>query len=750
MLDFLQKYQKIFFAVVTFAIVASFALFGVLDLYDRNAPKQQDREIGKLVDNSSMMMLDVRRLSRFIATDSEDLMYRTDVPVNLCNNGVIRRDLLHTGIADLLVAEYFDPLKEDLSQKLDRAKNYRSYQNPESPLVSARVVWERFIPAIPQGIDALKEQKEVSSSTFSELSKLFMQQSACPPELTRRFLSFYESQGTVSKPDPFLRHADLALFGFHSVSDWFGPNFVDMAAEFILNGAKIASQKGYEVTLAEAKADLQRNFQESLKKLPEKHRGSLSYFSHLRMLGFDEKEAENCWRNVLLFRRYFENASQAMIVDQLPYRDFASFSRESSSIQKYEWINGLDLKTGQDLIQFQVYLQAIGGKLNSIDLPRSPLSLEAIASKTPELVQTKYKAKLISTSCKHVGLRARAKEILDWQLESANWELLRSSFAFLKKARTNEERLVLLEALSKENRLQVDLFVRNKWVQANPFAVQEQLSQAKGEEREISISDSWVSMPEITKPKKFVQLFEGSSHSFEYQEGDAFYRFEEIEKVQEPQVLTFKEAKDLGVLEKLSHRFLEAEYKKIREEFPSQFQVKEGEWKAFFSVKEEVAYHVFADLFKTISKSKETLAYYASHRLEIPTKRALASLQKDPHDATWISLEKSEEPLLQQFKLIQSECLVPKMAEDEWMREKLLVMKPGEFSPISVPENGKISFFYFEKTNPANEPILEQITLGRELLGADAKRFVADKLLKKIKQKNAIVIPAKGEKDESI
>lgn len=748
MLTFLQKYQKLFFALVTFVIVSSFALFGVLDLFDRNPPMHEDREIGKLINGSSMMMGDVRRLSRFIATDAEDLMYRTDAPVNLCNNGVIRRDLLHTGIADLLVSAYFDPLKNDLSKKLERAKTYRSYQSAASPLVNARAVWERFIPPIVQGIDVLKGQREVSIATFSELSKLYMQQLACPPELTRRFLSFYESQGETK--DPFLSHADLALFGFHSASDWFGSNFVDLAAEFILNGAKAALGQGYEVTFEEAKADLQRNFQASVKKIPEKHRGSLSFASHLRMLGFDEKEAVNTWRSVLLFRRYFESASQAMIVDQLPYRDFASFSRESSSIQKFEWLPEMQLKTGQDLIEFQVYLHALGGKLNSTELPHAILSLETIASKTPELVQTTYIANVVSTSVKEVGLMARAKEVLDWQLESANWETLRSSFSFLKKAHTNEERLIQLEALSKENRLQVDLFVRNKWVESNPFAIQEQLALKKGEEREISTSSSCVSMPEIKKPIELSQLFGKNSKAFDYQEGDLFYRFDQIEKIDQPHVLTFKEAKTKGILEPLSNRFLEAEYKKIRESFPSQFQAKEGEWKAFFSVKEEVAKHVFADLFNAIGKSKEGLAYYASHRLEIPTKRALSALQKDPQDTTWISLDENEEPLIRQFKLIKSECVVPKMAEDEWMREKLFVMKPGVFSPVSVPENGKISFFYFEKTNPANAPILEQLMLGKEILGADAKRFVAEKLLKKTKEKNAIVIPAKGGNDESL
>ena len=725
MLYFLQKYQKLFFGAVTFALVASFALFGIIDLYDKGgAPAHEDRVVGKLYDGSSILSSELNRLTRFIATDPEDLMFRVEAPVNLCNNGVLRRDFLFTGIADLLVNHNFDFLKDELSERLKRAKQYHPYVSREVPMVSALAVWEKFTPAIPVGLDTLKKQKEVSLETFSTLSKLFMQQSACPPELTRRFLSFYESQ--AESKDPYLRSTDLALFGFHSATDWFGSRFIEKVAEFILNGAKAASKKGYEVTLDEAKADLMRTFAFSKEKIPEKLRGSLTFSSHLQMLGFSEIEAAKTWRNVLLFRRYFESTSQGVILDQLPFKDFAGFSRESSVIQKYEWAPEMHLKTAQDLIEFQFYLKGIGGKVTGNELPTKTPSIEVVQKKTPELVQEIFKANLSKVTLKEVGLQAKAKEILDFQLEETNWEMLCSKFPFLKKRSTSDERFAFLENLSPENRSTVDQFVRLSWAKSNPFAVEALLKQKKGEEVEISISEAWSSLPDVTQSKKLYESFERNESSFDFQDGNTFFRFEQIEKVAPLHILTFKEARSLGVLEKLSSKFLETEYKRIRESYPSLFQAKEGEWKAFFAVKEKVASIVF-------EKTTESLKYHAKHRLENATKKARDALEKDPSDSSFLVSDEWDS-ILNQFKLIKSEQKVPKMAEDEWMRNTIYKMKPGHFSPVAVPDSGNISFFYFEKTVPANEPILEQITLGKEILGADAKRFVAQKLLQKIEK----------------
>ena len=791
MLGFFQKYQRFFFIFVTVIIVASFTFFGVFDTFVNTGKTIVDRQIGETFDGSPMMLLEVQRLSRFIATDAEDMMSHLHSSPNLCNDGVIRNDLLRTGVSDLLVDSYFDVLQGDFTQRLERAKRYRGYENAEAPFLNAKFVWDRFMPSISKELEALKAEEEASILTFSHLSNLYLQQASCPPEFLKRVLMYYASQTPSAKPDPYLPYADLSLFGFHSLADWFGANFVDLSAQFILNVARFAEQKGHRVSLEEAKGDLLRNFQAAVKKQPAHQ---VTFSSHLRSLGFDERGASEVWRSVLLFRRYFQGVAQATFVDQMPYRDFAAFARDISVVQKYEWPPHLHLKTGQDLIEFQIYLHAIGGRLNDLSLPSQCLALETIARQTPELVQTTYRMKVAQVSLEEVGLRASLKQILDWQMEDQNWSSLalvpdhknfqrnlRPDFStqqsaesdgnlhqvvelerkageektgqilenfcgrVLEKAETREERFRCLEALPADKRKKIDLHARLEWAKKNTEAIDEQLLSTASVEKTVSVSQNWISLPGIGKSHELGALIELAANGDpemkrlleRYSEKDkTFYRFEAIETVAPMHVLTFEEARDLGVATLVADRFLEAEYKKIRSQFPTQFQVKEGEWKLFSSVKEEVARHVFGDLIRKMGGEKEPLAYYASHRLEVPAKEVLMALQKNPE-----GLASCENSIVNQFKCLKNECLVQRTTKDEWMREQVFIMMPNEWSPVYVPADGNVTFFYFERRQENQEPILEQISFGKEVIAADTQRYVTTTLLAKAKQKRSIVIP---------
>lgn len=740
MLGFFQKYQRFFFIFVTVIVVASFAFFGVSDTFSRGENVVEDVQIGKTCDGSPMMLLEVQRLSRFIAVDRED-----GAMPNLCNDGVIRKDLLRTGVADLLAADYFDGLKDDLKQRMTRAEQYRGYEHPEAPFISSRAVWDRFMPSISKELDAMKGEKEVSSSTFSHLSHLYQQQAACPPEFLKRVLMYYAAQASWVKPDPYLQHADFSLFGFHSISDWFGSNFVDLCAQFILNGARYAEKKGYQVSLEEAKGDLIRNFQASMQMYKNRYDPSLTLGGHLRSLGMHERDAVEAWRTVLLFRRYFHAIGGSAFVDSLPYREFAAFAKETSVVQKYEWPSSLHLKTAQDLIDFQVYLQAIGGRLNEIALPHSFLDKEIIAKQTPEFVQTTYRMKVARVSLEEVGLRATRKQILDWQTKDEHWKILAVAFPFLEKAEGRDARFHCLENLSLEQRKKVDLRARLEWARENFEAVDESLRACPSQEKIVSIANNWISLPDIAHPSELAVLLDLASQGDEEikcllekysEQGNVFYRLEAIEKMTEAHVLTFQEAKELGVATLVADRFLEEEYKKIRSRYPSQFQVKEGEWKLFSSVKEDVARLIFKDLIQKLGGEKESLAYYASHRLEIPAKEALAVFQKNGGVS-----QECEDPIQNQFKFVKNECLVQRTTKDEWMKEQVFIMTPNEWSQVYVPADGNITFFYFERKQENQEPILEQISFGKEVIAADAQKYVATTLLAKAKQKKSIVIP---------
>jgi hypothetical protein len=735
MLAFFHRYQRFFFIFVTVMVVSSFAFFGVFDALSSDQKIAPDRKITEAVDGSAVMLSSLQGLSRMIASDCLDVGDRQ----NLCNDGVVRNDILKTGICDLLVGEYFDSLKDDFQYRLDRAKRFKGYENPQAAFISARAVWDRFMPAISHELDALQAQDQVSIATFSHLLTLYEKQMLCPPEFVKKVLMYYSSQASWMQPDPYLSHYDLSLFGFHSIADWFGSNFIDLSAQFILNGAKVAQSKGYQVSLEEAKSDLEKNFLHAAQNL--KQSPKITWDQYLRSRGFDVNEAAESWRLVLLFRRYFQGVGNSSFTDQLVYRDFASFARESSVIDQYEWPEELRLKTGDDLVAFQAYIQAIGGSFKTLSLPANISPLKTIEEKTPNLVQASYKCKIAQVSLEEIGLRASMKQLLEWQLDLSHWELLTTHFSFLHPAETKEERFACLDSLSTEKKIQLDLFSRLEWAKENRSAIDAQLREASAVETEISLSSHWISLPTIQDPQELCRLIdlasmgdEDAKHLLEkYSDtGRIFYRFESIEKIQDFHVLTFKEAKALGIAKILADAFLEKAYQKMG--------TKGSEKKPLSSMKEEVALFALADLIHAIGKEGESLAYYAQHRLEKVARQAKEALQKQGEDSKWLAM-KDEDPLTSQFKLEKSKRLIHKTTKDEWMKEQLLMMSPNQWSNIYVPSDGDITFFYFEKKEGCSEPILEQILMGREVISSDAKRYVAQRLLTKFKKSKSIVIP---------
>lgn len=517
MLDFFRKYQRHFFLVITVVVIFSFTFFGA---YSTFVPTEgrKDTVVGRTIHGSQMMLSEVQQLSRFIATDREDAMQGRGMPPNLCNDGVIRYDFLKDRLGELLVSEYFDVLKGDLASRLDKAKRFKPYAHPDAPALSAKAVWEHLAPEINAEITALQAETEVTPAIFNHLAKLLQWQSRLHPEMLRRILVYQHQQYPWLTIDQKLSYEDLSLFGFHSATDWFGRDFVDIVAQFILNAAAAAEEKGYRVSLEEAKGELIHHFQESMEKLAEaKANPELNFHNHLRVLGFDERSASEVWRKVLLFRRYFQDVGETAFVDKLPYRDFAEYTKETVTVQKYQWAT--QIQTAQDLAELQTYIKAVAPKADP--LPSSFLSVAEVEKKHPELVQSTYRAQVAEVAKKQVALKATIKQVWQWQTDDANWSKLRKEFS-LAQAETREERFKVLEKLDGKTRAAVDAFARESLVDENPGWIEEALAATPKKEKTWSVSGN----DDPTLKSK-----------------DTFYSVENIEKIEEKHILPFAKAR---------------------------------------------------------------------------------------------------------------------------------------------------------------------------------------------------------------
>jgi hypothetical protein len=752
MLEFFRKYQRYFFIAITVVVIASFSLFGTYSTFSKNE-KREDTVVAHAVDGSPMMLSEVRALSRFIGTDREDRPGHGLLP-NLCNDGVIRHDLLTPGVADLLAAAYFEAMKPGLDARLDRAKRYRHYAHPRVKNLSAEAVWNQFLPEMGHALESLKEEKEAGVHTFSHLARLYRQQQYLTPETLKKIL-YYQHQQLGLQIDPALLHADLSLFGYQSLSDWFGSEFLTLSAEFILNGAALAEKKGFEVTLEEAKGDLLVNFQSSLQRIhpPGKAQPEISFSEHLRSLGFEEKGAAEVWRKVLLMRKYFQGVAQTTFIDRLSFKDYASYARETATLRLYRWPEPLRLKNMEDLIQFQFYIAAVALPLSDpLGLPDQIKAKEVVEEDYPELVQATYKAKVKDASLSQVALRTQVLEVWEWELEEKNWDALKGVFPFLPVGSSREERFESLEKLSAEKRSQVDSYARLRILEQHPEWSDAALDAMATVERTVSISKA-SSSPRVEKPWRLYGLLQQAASGdgaakealLRYSDdGKTVHRFEEVEELLSPHILTFADAKSQGLLSEMADRSLTAAYSKMRGKHPARFQSENGSWKPFSEVKSEVAKLYFADVFRAIEGQEMrewTDELRAEMRLYSATRTAYQELQSDPAQGSNLATRTATRTMDDQFKLEESEISVQRTRQEEWMKEKAFLMMPNVWSPIRVPPGGELSFFYLIDKKPCETPILEQITFGKQSIAADAQRYMAEKLLETISKSHSILLP---------
>ncbi len=516
-------------------------------------------------------------------------------------------------------------------------------------------------------------------------------------------------------------------------------NFPFIAAQFILNVAAVAEQKGHHVSFEEAKGDLLWFFQKSLQKLQKKE-GSplfLSMSQHLKSLGFQEKAAAAAWRKVLLFRRYFQGISSASFIDRLPFKDFFSYARESIAAQMYQWPSEMRFHTFEDLIAFETYLSAIAPpRDNPLDFPSTYYSLAQIEAEYPELIQASYTAQVKEVSLVTASLRIPLKKLWDWQGDEAHWELLRKNFSFLPLGDLQDKKLQAIHRLKPEERFAVDFFSRMQILSDHPEYIEASLNEAFSETKTLEISPQSTSLKFIQKPWKLSKyLRQGAEGEKQAQQalqnysddGKTLYRIEKVSLLESPRILSFAEAKAKKILDPIVERRLWSSYRKT---------IPGKQKKPFAEMKIELAKAMFSGVLRAIEEIPCSICNndsYAHYRLLRASQIALKHLQAS-------KTLSNEEGVQAQFKLINKEMTIQRTTQEEWMKNQAFAMMPNEWSPIHVPNNGDIAFFYVENKKARTAPILDPISFSKQIIAADAQMYLAEKLLKTIIQNNSIVI----------
>ncbi len=734
----------------------SFSFFGTYNSIVSNPVR--DQVVFTAVDGENIRRSDLDEMVMFISTDNHDKqLFGGAWGPNFLNDGVIRKNLLETGLANVLAASYLADLKPDLESRLQKEKAYVPYAHPQAKFISQEFVWSIYAPELSENFKALRNLPNSHSETaFETRSKLFLNEMAFPSYYQHSVLNSQEKQFKSLPHDERLDHSDLSLFGYHTIEDWFGPRFIRLSAQFLINAAKIAEQKGYKVTKEEALADLLRNSQISYgQNINNPKIGVVNsneyYNEQLRILGMDQNQAIKIWSQVLLFRKMFHDVGNAVFVDPLIYQNFSEFANESIEGDFYNLPKELQFADYSTLQKFESYLDAVTKRsleeAKSLKLPEKFLTAQEVSRRNPELVQKRYFVKLKEANKNQLGSKVSLKET--WNFEANNWDLLKEKFPELgiKKADTREERLAVLDSLDNQTRSRIDFFARKEIVETHPEWLVQALDKSRERTLPIGISKAGnnVIFEGLQNGEDLIKELDKTDISSTVRfsaNGQNYYLITVLDKPANEKILTFKEANQAGILDALVDKKLNAHYQKHKEE---------KNWKSFEDSKISVADDYYGDLLKAIATAsdeneKATGNLLAPFRFFSYMKESENLLKKDPASAEKI-IAKTEET--EENKLASSKPL-----NDQWKLQKnsrklsrgqdlnlseLFNLKPNSWTDVLKAPNGDISFFNMKDLSQMDAAaIYEKVKITQNLLSDEAQKHFMKKVVGEIKNDHAI------------
>lgn len=789
MLDFFRRNQRFFFLMITIVIVISFSFFGTYNSLSESPFREQIAF--KTVNGSVITRHELDEMATFIGTDATDkLMFGGMWGPNFFNDGVITKNFLETGLGVMLAATYSQDIAPDLAARLEKEKRYALYAHPQAGFIGTEAAWNYFAPGMVNQYHALRAAEHAENpDALQARVNLFLMEKKFPQGLLRQVLRYQEKQYNWVSPDRELDRTDLSLFGYHTLEDWFGPRFVRLAAEFIINAATIAEQKGYQVTKADALADLIRNSELSYQQnAGSPHLGvasSKEYFNEqLRRLNTDQNGAAALWRQVMLFRLLFQDMGNSVFVDPYTFQQINGYAMESVEGEIYRLPPELRLKDFRSLQKFETYLDAIANRSEAekskLALPTNFLTTVQVAQKNPELVQKHYTLEITQVNKKNLEGNVGIKDSWTWEVSDKGWEQLKKQFPELavKQATKREERFTALDSLDDKTRGRVDAFARIAVVDEHPEWLAKALNEAPVMNVTVGLSEKGSNplFVGLENSKSLMQLLdeaplvgenlaevkssakEAAAKLANYSANNAiYYNIQVVSRESQPEILTFAEADRDGILDNLLDKQLEAAYLKIRESDPASFK-KGDSWKSLDEVKDTVATRHFSKILDAIQSSytaanpeatSKMIPDFAATLRFYPYVNALkVKLQNNPSEIAVLTKEantsKTEAKaasLADQWKLERSSYQTSRSKGDPVLDHLYVFnLTVGDWTKVNTPANGDLNFFHVaKKGNAAAEvAVAESVSQVRRLLGDDAQQKLMYHLLQEIKAKGAI------------
>ena len=771
MLQLLRKYQRFLFLLVTAVVVVTFSFFGVDSGPTGSMVNPREEVYLSTAEGRSITRGEMEDMVLFLSTDAKDSLNSERVwGYNFLNDGVVRKDFLESGLALAIVENHREDISKELDERLAREKRYRPYRHPRAEFVNAEMAWNYFAPEIKEQLNVLRKQKEASSDeAFQARVKLYLAERDFPAAALRQALFFQQQQYEWLQNDPALNQADLSIFGYHTLQDWFGNSFLHLLSQVLINGAEKAKDMGYHVSDEEVQADLLRNALLAYRDRqgnPNVRVNSPGEFYHeqLRLMHMDEARALDVWRQVMLFRRLFNDVGNAALVDPLMYQQFNAYAKEGVAVQLYELPPHLRFRRFADLQRFETYVNAVAKKADGLSFPKEFRAADELRKSFPELVQKRYLLEVKHVDQAELQTKVGVRETWDWEVSDEGWALLKQEFRELgaADATTVDERFAALEVLDGQTRTRVDSFARKQIVEAKPQWIEDALDEAEPETKtlKLRLAGGQLLLKGMTDREKLMALLDEQDELEQYsQDQRHYYTIQVLDRSDELEVLSFAQAAFDGVLDELIDRDLQKHYEKVRDANPLVYKTTEGEWKALGDVKMEVAkdffqatvkavnedYHNWRKLQPATQREKEGQQMStdedraAVRRFISPMRQWFADLKGEKvAEDTLIAMSSAEaeqgelppaDRLEEQWKLVKRDHTVYRHGEQTLDTDTVFALEPGHWSNVYTTSLGNVLFYRLGEQVEQEASVAQQMDQGRELLSREARLYLMQNLL---------------------
>lgn len=618
MFTFFRRYQRFFFLLITIVIVLSFSFFGTYSTLQ--SPTVDTTVIAYDVRGREIRASTLQSYVAYLGVEADDLSFGNTTGCNPLNPGIISREIIANGLYKALQPQLITT-GQLLQEKLERELKYK-------PIIQAQHIWGYFAPQITENLQAFQQPASTSNQLIDRKMNLFASERQFPPIASYQALQYFFGQA-AAKIDP----SQLSLFGYTSIEDWFGKSFIESAALFIYNAARIAESNGLEVSQDEATIYMVEQAKGFLETNP--YAKALGYSSvgevvagTLKRLGIDQVQLLTILRDTLLFKKLFLQVETGAISTRKPFEQLLRASGQYVDVELFTLPSMLETKTEDQICKIQYWIDAVGvppqaepsqpNWQQKLALPKETRPLDEVKKHYPQLVQKRFYVEWSAISIDDIKGKIALRSVWNWQTNSAGWALLSKEFPEVRELEladqeSPEHRFSALETLSKVVRGRIDDWSKGEMVRQNRELVVSAIKDIPTKKEEIFVRlqksvlpfkgiENGVALEKLLHEAPIAEEFEPlSCYS---QDNKTFVRIVVLDKSQDFEVVPLKQALQDGTLENSVDALLETSYKKLRNQDQKKYLDQSGDWKPLSAVRKEILESQYKSLFVALEQAK--------------------------------------------------------------------------------------------------------------------------------------------------